>query len=361
MHRFVPLLLLALGACSDDVSRKPGDAAPEATPPGIEAGTDAPLADLPPPRDGGEADGPTGDLPATAPDGGGYPPGNLLFSEGFEDTSFSARGWYDAPKGTLSTTDVKEGKSAFVCLYKQGTTSCAGGTPGRRLFTPSESIFVSYWVKYSASWVGSGKAYHPHEFNVVTDADDKYIGPGTTHLTLYIEQVGGRPLLALQDSLNVDLGCVLLNDGSFVGCNGSFTGYAFSEKRSVCACNGIVGDLDRKDCFKAGAGYYSARMWDAPDVYFKDQAGPYYKGDWHLVEAYFEMNSISGGKGVPDGKIRYWYDGTLLISSDKILMRTGDHPTQKFNQFLFGNHIGDGSPVDQTMWVDKLVVGTGKP
>jgi len=286
--------------------------------------------------------------------------GKILFSENFEDTSFSGRGWYDSPKATLSTVEHHEGQRSFVCLYKKGAKGCAGGTPGRHAFTPTESVYVAYDVKYSKNFVGSMVAYHPHEFNVVTTADTKWIGPAFTYLTLYVEQVGGVPQLALQDSKNVDLKCLLLNNGSFLGFNGDFKTYSFSEKRSVCACNGIVGDLDKKDCFKFGGGYYSARVWAAKSKLFGDQPGPQYKNDWHRVEALFKMNRIVGGKGVPDGLIRYWFDGKLVINYSKVLMRTGDHPNIKFNQFMFGNYIGVGSPVDQTMWVDRLVVATDR-
>ena len=33
----------------------------------------------------------------------------------------------------------------------------------------------------------------------------------------------------------------------------------------------------------------------------------------------------------------------------------------KFDQFFMGFYIGDGSPVDQTAWVDDLTVATAKP
>jgi len=43
-----------------------------------------------------------------------------------------------------------------------------------------------------------------------------------------------------------------------------------------------------------------------------------------------------------------------------VLLRTGAHPTMKFNQLLIGPYIGDGSPVDQSLWVDNLTVATSK-
>lgn len=287
----------------------------------------------------------------------------ILFNEDFEDGSFTSRGWYDGSKGTLTTAEqAPSGNTCFECTFLKGQKGCAGGSPSRHLFQDTEEMYVSYWVKYSKNWEGSNKPYHPHEFNILTNAEDSYAGPAITHLTLYIEQNEGKPLLALQDSKNVDQNCILQNNGNFIGCNGDFNSYQFTENRSVAACNGVMGGYDRKDCFFYGSGYYySARIWDADSVYFRDEQGLRYKNDWHFVEAYFKLNTISGGKGLIDGKIRYWYDGKLLISYDNILMRTAQFPDMKFNQFLIAPYIGDGSPLEQTMWIDNLTVATSRP
>ncbi len=282
--------------------------------------------------------------------------GEALFAEPFEDTDFAARGWYDALSGSLSTTEAIPGSTASLeCRYAPGATGCEGGSPGRHLFEPQDSVCLSYWVKYSTGFIGSGVGYHPHEFHFVTNLDGEYIGPAATTLTTYTEQVGGVPRLAIQDSLNVDLNCVLLNNDDFVGCNGDFDSYVFSENRSAAACNGIIGDLDGRDCFSTGDSYYSSRYWDADQQVFAldDQ--------WHHVVSYWSLNDIEGGEGIPNGQVRYWVDDQLLISHDQLLMRTGAHPDMGFNQFLLAPYIGDGSPIDQTMWVDDLVVHVGTP
>ena len=119
--------------------------------------------------------------------------------------------------------------------FAQGATTSGAG---RHLFTPTDKLYMSYWVKYSSNYVGSGVGYHPHEWNILTTKDWEYQGPADTYLTMYIEQNAGRPIIAMQDSKNVDPACILLNNNSFVGCNGDFDSYAFSENRSVCSCNG---------------------------------------------------------------------------------------------------------------------------
>ncbi len=301
----------------------------------------------------GNSGGSGGDIP-----GGG----TILFQEKFDDSNFTARGWYDGSQGTISSSEHATGStSSFECAFAVGATSCTNGKPARHPLTASETVYLSFWIKFSANWVGSGKAYHPHMFHFINDLDTDYVGPAHTYLTTYTEVVSGAAMLALQDSKNDDLNCLLKNDGSFVGCNGNFQTYPFTENRSVCACNGIVGDLDGKDCFDNGNGtWYSSRSWRSQNA-FVDSAGANYKNDWHFVEVYFQMNSIQGGKGVPDGKIRWVQDGKMLISYDQILMRTNAHATLKFNQFAMLPYIGDGSPVAQSFWVDDMTVATARP
>jgi hypothetical protein len=287
--------------------------------------------------------------------------GTVLFEEKFEDDDFAGRGWYDGSSGALSTAEHVEGNSSFECQFDQGASSCKAGKPARHPVPPTESVYLSFHIQFSDNWVGSGKPYHPHMFHFITDEDDQYVGPAHTFLTTYTEVVQGKALLALQDSKNVDLSCILKNDDSFVGCGGDFASYAFTEARSACSCNGLAGFLDGRDCFPNGDGtWYSARSWHS-DGAFTDQAGPSFKGDWHFVEVYFELNTVENGVGVPDGKIRWVQDGKTLIASDEILLRTGAHPNMKFNQFAMLPYIGDGSPVEQSFWIDDLTVATAKP
>lgn len=341
----IVVLLLALG-CGERAGEGGGDRS-------ADAGGD---------RDAGtrnDAGSDAGDPDAGGGGGADYR-GEVLFFEEFEDTDLASRGWYDGTLTALSSEHVN-GASSFECRWEIGATSCADGLPARHQFTPQDAVYLSYWVKYSVGWEGSGRPYHPHEFHFVTTEDDMWVGPAHTHLTSYIEQVGGVARLALQDSANVDLGCILRNDDSIVGCDGDFDSWPFTEARSVCACNGLEGDLDGRDCFPNGDGtWYSSRSWASDGRVFTDEAGPSYESDWHFVEAYFRMNEIPGGVGVADGLIRYWIDGDLRISSDRILMRTGQHPAMQWNQFLVTPYIGDGSPIVQSMWIDDLTVAAGR-
>ncbi len=284
---------------------------------------------------------------------------NILLFEDFETGDFEAKGWYDGFPDQRTTEEYKNGTHSYRGHFAQGATTSGAG---RHLFTPTDKLYMSYWVKYSTNYVGSGVGYHPHEWNILTNKDWIYQGPADTYLSLYIEQNAGRPILAMQDSKNVDPNCILLNNDNFVGCNGDFDSYAFNENRSVCSCNGLIGYLDRRDCYPSSNsthGYYSSRAWAADSIYFRNTPGPYYKNDWHFIETYFELNTIDAGIGIPDGKIRYWYDGQLLITSDSILFRSGAHPDMLFDQLFYGPYIGVGSPVEQTWWVDDLLLADG--
>jgi len=278
----------------------------------------------------------------------------ILFQENFEDTNFASRGWYDHLQGIVTTDEhVAGSNSAFECKFLQGERGCENGAPGRHQFDESDTVYLSYWVKYSTDYIGSGRPYHPHEFHFITNKDDRYVGPANTHLTTYTEHVGMVPMQGIQDSRNVNSGCIVRNNDPVDNCDT----YDFGEDRSVASCNGPPGEFTSRDCYNSGY-WYSALRWSADDVYFRDQPGPYYKNDWHFIESMWQMNTIDNGIGQVDGKVRYWYDGELLISSDNIMLRTGVNADMQFNQFLTGFYIGDGSPVDQIMWVDNMTVST---
>lgn len=351
------------GVAAADSGRRDATAADDAgTTTAIDAGT-MPGVDAGPitgvdagPMPGVDAGVMTGVDAGTAMGGAAYR-GTVFFTEGFEDSNLNARGWYDHGAAVLEATEhapVAGSASSFRCHFTRGATTCPG-RPGRHALTDSESVYFSYWVQYTPGWVGSGHPYHPHEFHFLTNQDGRFTGPSSSHLTTYIENVGLVPRLALQDALNVDTGCVLRNDDSFVGCRGSFATYPFTEMRSVASCNGLVGDLDERDCYMTGAGaWYSTRGWAAPRPL-------YTTGVWHFVESYWRLNSVAGGVGRADGAIRLWVDGALVVSSDTVLMRTGARPGLAFNQFLVATYIGDGSPIAQDVLYDELTIAEGVP
>jgi len=274
----------------------------------------------------------------------------ILFREQFEDSNFGTRGWYDIGGMILSTTESHAGSSSLEFRFAQGATKPVG-RGARHLFADAGSIYLSYWVKYSANWIGSGDPWHPHEFYFVTTVDGQWVGPAFTHLTVYVEhsyQNGGIPVLAAQDGANIDI----------TRTNQDLTG--ITETRAAHGCNGNT-DGYPTDCYATGGGnYYNGKQWLASQPSFLITPGSGYKNDWHFVEAYIQLNTIQNGIGQKDGVVQYWFDGQLVIDRQDVLLRTGAHPTMAFNQFLVAPFIGSGSPVDQTMWIDELTVATGR-
>jgi uncharacterized protein YjdB len=291
----------------------------------------------------------TSSITVTAPSGSG----TLLFQENFEDANLSSRGWYDNTSIQLSSVEhIAGSNSSAQYHFLSGATSPTSGGAQRHKFTPSNSFYVSFYVKYSTNWIGSGKLYHPHEFYVLSTLDGDYDGPSENFLDVYVEQNyqnGGKPRLAIQDNKSVNYGHGPLPNNLI----------AVTEDRSVGGCNGVVETNISSECFDFGTYWYNDKQLLGP-VVFQPNPGPGYKNDWNFVEAYFQLNTIVNGVGQANGVAQYWFNGTLIIDRHDILFRTGAHPTLQFTQFLIAPYIGDGSPADQSMFIDNLRLATGR-
>lgn len=271
----------------------------------------------------------------------------ILFLENFDNTSLSSRGWYDNTGLTLSTAVHITGSAASAEFhYLPGATKPTSGGSIRRIFTETDSVYLSYYVKYSSNWQGSNKAYHPHEFMLLTNSDGAWSNLAYTYLTAYIEQNEGEPLISIQDGRNIDETRINMDLTNI------------TEQRAVAGCNGDSDGYGKGTCYLNGSVHWNGKTWRTGKVAFSDIQGQYYKGDWHLVEAYIKLNSIVGGKGVADGIIKYSFDGKLLMEKNNVVVRTGQHPNMKFNQLVLAPYIGDGSPIDQTFWIDNLTLFT---
>lgn len=295
----------------------------------------------------------TSGITVTAPPPPPPPGGTILFQENFEDAALASRGWYDNTSVQLSAAEhiAASSNSAQYHFLAGATTPTSGGSQ-RHKFTPSNSIYVSFYVKYSANWVGSGAAYHPHEFYILSTMDGDYDGPSQNYLDVYLEhnyQNGGKPRLAFQDnkSVNYSYGSVPNNL------------IATTENRSTGGCNGVVESNIFSECFNFGTYWYNDKQLTGP-VVFQPTPGPGYKNDWNFVEAYFQLNTITNGIGQADGVAQYWFNGTLIIDRHDILFRTGAHPALQFSQFIIAPYIGDGSPADQSMFIDNLRAVTAR-
>lgn len=284
------------------------------------------------------------------------PTATILLQEGFEDNSAASRGWYDNVAWTTTTAEHRAtGARSLAWSWTAAAVLPTFGSASRHAFTASSQIYVSYWIKYSDNWVGSGVAYHPHEFQLLTNANSAFTGPAFTRLTTYIEHwytaAGGIPRIGTTDGENIDV--------TRIGQDLSAT----TEQRATAGCNGNTDGMTT-ECYAAGGGLYRNGKWMFPPgnaPAFLPTPGPSYKGNWRHVEAYFQMNTIANGIGQTNGVARYWLDGQLLIDRQNVLYRTGAQPNLMWNQLLLGPYIGVGSPVAQTAWIDDLLIATGRP
>jgi len=279
---------------------------------------------------------------------------NLLFEEKFENANVASRGWYDNTTVSLSTTEHIPGSSASLeYRWMLSSTAPINGGSARHLFTPTDSVYVSYWLKYSANWVGQNQvSFGHHEFYLLTDKDPAYSNLAYTHLTGYIEENHGVAQLAIQDGANIDetkIGVDLRG---------------VTENRAVSGCNGTYPDgYATLSCYVASpTAHWNGKQWKTTGIYFDSTPGSStYKNNWHQIEVFLKMNSIQNGIGQQDGFVQYWYDGQLVIDHQNVVLRTGRNPTMKFNQFVMAPYMGNGSPVDQRFWIDDLTVATAPP
>ena len=273
----------------------------------------------------------------------------MLFHEPFDDADWGSRGWYDDPgMGLTDEESVDPGGSSCVWrLEKAGDVGPTGGG-GRVRIPPVEDITLNFHMKHSDNWEWTGVNWHPHEFHFLTTADDAFVGPAYTHLTFYIEVVRGVPRIAIQDGRNIDEARL---GEDLVG---------VTERRSVAGGNGDSDGYGPGDFYRAGDVHRNGKHWEPGGVYFGDEPGPRYKGDWHHVKARLQLNSVADGIGQRDGIIQYWFDGELIMDFRDVVFRTGAHPDMKINQFLMAPYFGPGVPHAQTIWIDDLTISTSE-
>jgi hypothetical protein len=270
-----------------------------------------------------------------------------LFTEAFDDNNFASRGWFDDTSVSLDASIKYAGANSLKLTWGAGGTAPAGIAAMRKSFAPTDSLYVSMYWRFNSDWVGSGVGYHPHLVMIPSSIDDPWGGIAYNYLNTYIETSNLTPRLEIQDGMNVNT-----SSGSVPN---NLT--ATTENRDVAGCNGCLSGSDcglSADCYSVGGGtYWNGRRWNGSQNFALNT--------WHKVEAYFRMNSISANKGVADGIMQMWVNGTQVINKTNIIYRTNQHSTNKWATLVIAPWIGDGSPRVQTMWIDELTVGSGLP
>jgi hypothetical protein len=243
----------------------------------------------------------------------------VLFREGFDDARLTARGWYDTSAITISDVKSQAGKGSIEFGWKAGGTTPTTSGGMRRLFIPSDTVYLRCHTRLSKDWGWTGRGYHPHLMHFMTTENGKFHGPAASHLTVYIEPWDGKLRLAAQDIQNKD------------------------------RPHGLT-----QGPLKGG---YNGKTYDSKDRLFTDD-------EWHCVEALFRLNTLDRKADKPnaDGVVRGWFDGKLVIDRTDVVLRSTDFPDMKFNQFLLTPYFGPGLlPKAQTLWIDELAVGTKRP
>jgi predicted amidohydrolase len=243
----------------------------------------------------------------------------VLFREEFDDGRLPQRGWYDGRTFDIDREGARAGSGCIAFHWKPGTTTPVGSSPLRRLFEPTDAVYVRFFMRLSKGWGWTGRSYHPHLMHFLTTENGKFHGPSASRLTVYIEPQEGRLRLAAQDIQNRDAHHGLTQGPLRGGFNGTF--------------------------------------YDSKDRLFTDDA-------WHCVEAMFRLNSLDPRRDRPhaDGVVRAWFDGRLVVERADVVLRSTDFPDMKFNQFLLAPYFGPGLlPHEQTLWIDELTVGTRRP
>lgn len=238
-----------------------------------------------------------------------------LFVESFDDAQLLKRGWYDGDTFTISDKDPFAGKGSLEYAWKANGTTPANSTGVRRLFEPTDTVYLRCYIRLEKGWKWTGRGFHPHLMHFMTTENQKFHGPAASHLTVYIEPWNGKLRLATQDIQNKD------------------------------RPHGLTQGPLR--------GGYNGKMYDSKDELFTDD-------QWHCVEAQFQLNTLDlkADKPNADGVVRGWFDGKLVIEHTNVVLRSTDFPKMKFNQFLLLPYFGQGLlPQAQTLWIDELAVG----
>jgi hypothetical protein len=233
---------------------------------------------------------------------------NLLLSETFEDSNWVARGWYDqTATPTVTASEHHDGAAALSIHFGVATTNPFTSGSLRHLVTATPTIYLAWYTKFSANWVGSGLPYHPHLIFVLNDLDaDDYASPFNCNLEVHTE--------------------VIWNTSAPYG---GFLRFYYSH----------FGDTHISD---VGTVISEAT-----------------KNDWHLIEAFYQMNSAGG---VADGIAQTWVDGVQAHNLSNVLFReTEAQDAMLFRYADIGPWIGDGSPLDQYVWIDGLTARTARP
>ena len=266
----------------------------------------------------------------------------IYLAENFDDKNYASRGWYDFSSPVIDT-DIKYGGSGSLRHDFNVGSNGPTGVIRRHAITATDAIYVRYYIRFGLGWKGFGNS-SPHMVYLLTTMNEAYNSLAWTRTTGYIEINGSTsnlhfPTLKLQDSQNIDTGYINQSRCS-------------TENRAANGCNGNC-DGHSSGCYQSGGYWFNARVFPPSTSQVVDT-------NWHKVEAYFKMNSISGGVAQGNGQLKMWWDGALVVNHEDLIIRTGQNAGMQWNQIIIAPW-GAESPVAQTFWIDELEVADSLP
>ena len=239
-------------------------------------------------------------------------PNTQIFLEEANDASFGSRGWFDNTAAiTIDSENSGQNSStnSIIASFDQTDTE-PSWVRMRKNIDPAQNIYLSFWTKRSANWVGSQAAYHPHEFFFTTTKDGEFSGLQggiATQLTLYVEVNGLTPQMGY-GNINFPT-------------NGNEIMYQSSSDLTV--------------------------------------------DTWHHIEAFIQLNSydsVGGTSLESNGIFRMWLDGTQVIDVTNATPIAGQaNVDAKIDQIILSPYIGDGSPLagTQSIYYDQIKLSRG--
>src|SRR5574343_2013546 len=276
----------------------------------------------------------------------------VYLSESFDNTSWAARG--GGTCGCYRTVDTSTKYSGTASLPMTWTTSST--TPFAQFvhsITPggTDSLYISFYWRCSSGWVGSGQSYHPHIIHIFSDLDvaaDYPSGMIPAYGDTLFEPLNLTPHIKWQDASSINS---TLHSPPWTNAQAAET-----ENRATGGCNGVLSGSsagNSADCYQYGGVWYNMRDWTGTSNFSLST--------WHHVEIYQQMNTITSNHGNADGIMWVKVDDNYVVNSTNVIYRTNQHPTMKWEAFFLAPYIGDGSPANQTLWIDSLNIANAPP
>src|SRR4051812_7327351 len=76
----------------------------------------------------------------------------VLFREGFDDDRLPERGWYDGRAFVITRDGARAGDGCIAYRWKEDATTPEGSSAQRRLFEPTDAVYVRFFLRLSKGW-----------------------------------------------------------------------------------------------------------------------------------------------------------------------------------------------------------------